>query len=185
MSDQVRVAERGAAARVEGAIEALLLGARWTLVPLYLGMAVALLVVAFKFLQKLGSSLLAAPSATVDDLVIAMLSLVDLSLVANVVLMVMLAGYANFVSPFPHAPDRYRPRWLDRTDFSSLKLKLISTIVAIASVSLLETYVKDSGLSRPDVMLHLAMLLGFALVAVLLAVMDRLVHGLHEDDLPK
>jgi uncharacterized protein (TIGR00645 family) len=185
MSDQVRVAERGAPARVEGAIEALLLGARWTLVPLYLGMAVALLVVAFKFLEKLGSALLGAPSATVDDLVIAMLSLVDLSLVANVVLMVMLAGYANFISPFPHAPDRYRPRWLDRTDFGALKLKLLSTVVAIAAVSLLETYVKESGLSQTEVMLHLAMMLGFAVVAVLLAVMDRLAHGLRDDDLPK
>lgn len=184
MSDQVRVAGRGPAARVEAAVEAVLLGARWTLVPLYLGMAVALLVVAFKFLQKLGSSLLAAPSATVNDLVIAMLSLVDLSLVANVVLMVMLAGYSNFVSPFPQAPDRYRPRWLDRTDFSALKLRLLSAVVAIAAVSLLETYVKESGLSRMEVLLHLAMMLGFAIVAVLLAAMDRLVHGL-QDDLPK
>ena len=178
--DHVLAAPRRAASRTEGAIEALLLGARWTLVPLYLGMGIALLVVAFKFLQKLGASLLAAPDASIGNLVIAMLSLVDLSLVANLVLMVMLAGYAHFVAPFPNVPDRYRPRWLDQTDFGALKLKLLSTVVAIAAVSMLETYVKESGLPRTDVLLHVAMLLGFGVVAVLMAFMDRLADGLHD-----
>jgi uncharacterized protein (TIGR00645 family) len=177
--DRVLSAPRRAADRTEGAIEALLLGARWTLVPLYLGMGIALLVVAFKFLQKLVAALLSAPGASIGDLVIAMLSLIDLSLVANLVLMVMLAGYANFVAPFPNVPDRYRPRWLDQTDFAALKLKLLSTVVAIAAVSLLETYVKESALPRREVLLHVAMLLGFGLIAVLMAIMDRLADGLH------
>jgi uncharacterized protein (TIGR00645 family) len=178
--DHVLPAPRGVADRMEAAIEALLLGARWTLVPLYLGMSIALLVVAFKFLQKLVAALLSSPGASIGDLVISMLSLVDLSLVANLVLMVMLAGYANFVSPFPNVPDRYRPRWLDQTDFGALKLKLLSTIVAIAAVGLLETYVKEAALPRREVLLHVAMLLGFGLIAVLMAVMDRLAERLHD-----
>jgi uncharacterized protein (TIGR00645 family) len=162
--------------RIEAGIESLLFAARWTLVPLYLGMGVALLVLAYKFFQKLIIALLHVPDSSLSELIVATLSLVDLSLVANLIVMVMLAGYANFVAPFRERRNSYRPPWLDHVDFTALKLKLVSAVTVIAAVSMLETFMEDN-LAREQVILHLAMLLGFGAVAVLLALMDRIASG--------
>lgn len=170
--------------KVGTGIEALLLSARWALVPIYIGMALALIVVAVKFIEKLVAAIWNAPGEQITDLIIGMLALIDLSLVANLVLMVMLAGYANFVAAFHKGGDAYRPQWLHDTDFGSLKLKLVSTIAVIAAVTLLESYMEDN-LAYAQVVLHLAMLLGFGVLAVLLAASDRIAATEHPGRVPE
>ncbi len=158
-------------------IERAMFASRWLLAPIFLGLIVALLLLVVKFFQELVATVPHVLDMQTSELIVEVLSLVDLSLVANLLVMMMLAGYENFISGFVQTEGVFRPRWLGHIDYGALKLKLISSIVAIASVKGLELFLNPGGMQRQDSLLHLAMLVGFALTAVLLALMDRLATG--------
>ena len=169
------MAERGERSRY--VLEQVMFGARWLLAPIYLGLIVALAMLMVKFFQELLESVPKLLSMTTNDVIVELLSLVDLSLAANLLLMVMLAGYDNFVATFRSTAPESRPRWLSHTDYGTLKLKLMSSIIAIASVKMLETYLNLGNLPRQEVIGYLAMFVAFAVVGVLLALMDRIATG--------
>ncbi len=152
--------------------------ARWFMAPLYFGMLAALLLLAVKFVQKLVFTLPKLFAMSSNEAILAVLTLVDLTLVGNLVLMVMFAGWENFVGRMGSEGDA-RPDWMAGLDFSALKLKLIASIAAIASIHMLETSLDIRGAPTSEVAAELAVLLGFALTGVLLALMDRLAGGGH------
>ena len=76
------------------------------------------------------------------------LSLIDLSLAANLLLIVIFSGYENFVSKIDIGDHPDRPGWMGALDFSGLKMKLIASIVAISAVALLRAFMD---LSQPGV----------------------------------
>src|SRR6266446_9240751 len=84
--------------RIEALIERVLFASRWLLVPLYLGLAAFLLLIAVQFFREMLHVSVTMPALGATDLVLVALSLVDLVLVASLVVMVMLSGYENFVS---------------------------------------------------------------------------------------
>lgn len=159
------------------ALERIMFGSRWLLAPIYLGLIVALVMLVVKFFQELVEVAPKLLAISTSDMIVELLSLVDLSLAANLLLMVMLAGYDNFVATFSGVAPESRPRWLSHTDYGTLKLKLLSSIIAIASVKMLETYLNLGNLPREQVIGYLAMFVCFAVVGVLLALMDRLASG--------
>jgi len=114
-----------------------------------------------------------------DDIVLGVLALLDLALLANLILIVIFAGYENFVSKIGAAegsPDR--PHWMGHVDFSGLKIKLIGSLVAISVIELLQDFMKAGETDWSHmweaeswrVGLHLT----FVLSGVLFAVMDWL-----------
>ena len=107
-------------------------------------------------------------------MIIAVLGLVDLSLVANLVLMVIFAGYENFVSRMHLGDDPDRPGWMDHVGFGELKLKLMTSIVAISAIHVLEDFMNAASLQDRDLAWRAGLLLLFVLIGVLLALMDRL-----------
>ena len=111
-----------------------------------------------------------------NDTVLAVLGLVDLSLVANLVLIVVLAGWQGFVDPLlgTHLDDR--PGWL-ALDFSAIKLKLIGSMAVIAAIAMLESFVHAEALAPATIAWQVAILLSIGMVGVLLALMDRLSHS--------
>ena len=104
------------------------------------------------------------------------LSLIDLSLAGNLILIVIFSGYENFVSKLDAEGDVDRPAWMGTVDFSGLKLRLIASIVAISAISLLRTFMRigeepvDETLIKWKVIVHLT----FVTSGVLLALMDLL-----------
>jgi len=153
-----------------------MLCARWLMAPIYLGLLVALLLVLAKFVQKLVVFSPKVLSASTNDTILAVLSLVDLSLVANLVLIVVLAGWQGFVDPTLSARSEDQPAWIG-LDFSAIKLKLIGSLAAIAAVAMLETFLHIEELAAATVAWELAIVLGFGVLGVLLAAMDRLGKG--------
>src|ERR1017187_3107980 len=123
--------------RLELATQAGLFASRWLLAPFYVGLAVALASLLGVFVVSLGAeltSLVHTPIAKLPEAGILMsLSLIDLSLTANLVIIVILSGYENFVSHIDTAQDADRPSWMGKVDFSGLKIKLIASIVAISA----------------------------------------------------
>ena len=167
--------------RLETAFERTLFRSRWLMAPMYLGLVIALALLMVVFAKELfyyAPKILFDPTMTANDGILAVLTLVDLSLAGNLLLIVMFSGYENFVSKLDLEGETDRPPWMGTVDFSGLKMKLIASIVAISGIQLLKTFMnigREGYPLNPDealwgVVIHLT----FVLSGVLLALMDWL-----------
>jgi len=154
------------------ALERLLFASRWLMVPFYLGLVIALAGLLVVFVHELIEHLPALLNTSVSSTTLWVLSLIDLSLVGNLILIVILAGYKNFIAR-THAQDHPDwPSWVDTIDFSGTKIKLIGSIAAISSIYLLEIFLKPEKLDPANIVWLLA-IQGMILVSgVMLALMD-------------
>lgn len=159
---------------VERGIEQILFASRWLLVPFYLGLIGALLMVLIKFGQELVHYLPGVLAMNESDLILAVLSLVDLTLTANLVLMVILSGYENSVSSLDLDEGQERPEWLGQLDFGGLKLKLIASMVAISGIHLLKVFMEVDKVTEADIRWMVIIHMVFVISGVLLALLDWL-----------
>jgi uncharacterized protein (TIGR00645 family) len=97
----------------------------------------------------------------------------------NLLVMVMFAGYENFVSRFGAVTKGNRPDWMGKVSFGTLKLKLMSTIIAIAAIHVLENFMRLSDIGGRDLGWSVGILLAFVVSGLLLALMDRFGGGAH------
>jgi uncharacterized protein (TIGR00645 family) len=155
--------------RLETAIEWLIFNSRWTLAPIYLGLAAALLLLVFHFLKEFVEFALYIPGATSSAVTLAVLGLIDLAFLANLVLIVILSGFENFVSRI-EAHDRDRPDWMTKVDFGGLKQKLMVSIVAISAIEVLKSFMNidkiDDRRLGWTVGIHLLFLFSMLIVAL-------------------
>ncbi len=171
-SRSVNVAER--------LLERSIFGSRWLLAPFYLGLSAALLVLLAKFVTKAILLFVHALSYGTSDVMLGVLSLIDLSLMANLLLMVIIGGYESFVSRMDVGQHEGRLEWMGRIGFSDLKLKLLASIVAISAIHLLEGFMNADHLSDRNLAWRLGIHMAFVVSGVLLAIMDRLAgEGAH------
>jgi uncharacterized protein (TIGR00645 family) len=126
--------------RVEQRFESLLFGSRWLAAPLYLGLVFALLMLLVVFVRKMVQFVPRLLEFEVDEVMLATMAFIDVVLVANLVLIVILAGYENFVSRIDIDDHRDRPSWMRQIGFSGLKLKLFASMVAITGIELLKAF---------------------------------------------
>ncbi|HEY1928522.1 MAG TPA: TIGR00645 family protein [Caulobacteraceae bacterium] len=167
--------------RVERSMESGLFASRWLLAPFYVGLVIGLATLLVVFVISLVEDvavLLRTPLPKLPEAGILMsLSLIDLSLVGNLVIIVVLSGYENFVSRIEIQKPDGRPSWMGKVDFSNLKMKLIASIVAISSIALLKTYLEihDHPPNQAELVWEVVILLTFVVSGVLLALMDFLV----------
>jgi uncharacterized protein (TIGR00645 family) len=174
---------------VERGLGRVLFASRWLLAPFYFGMIMALVVILFVFVRELASGIAHIPNVDAEDGLVLALSLIDLSLTGNLVLIVMFSGYENFVSKI-HIDDREnRPSWMGTIDFSGIKLKLIASIVAISGIGLLRSFLtlNDTGIPIDSrrigwmVAIHLT----FVASGVLVATMDWITSKTAEHAAPQ
>jgi uncharacterized protein (TIGR00645 family) len=166
--------------RISGPIgRVIMYAARWMMVPIYLGLLLSLLLLAEKSIQKLIESVPGLLSADSSETILTVLTLVDLSLVANLVVIVMVSGWQNFVGRLLGPREERELEWVGNLDFGAVKLKLIASVAAIAAIQLLETFVHIGQVPKENAMWQLAILLGIGVTGVLLALMDRLGAGEH------
>jgi uncharacterized protein (TIGR00645 family) len=161
---------------LESAVEQLLFSSRWLLAPFYLGMIVALAVVLVVFMRELYTELIHVKTMDAEGSILLSLSLIDLSLTGNLLLIVMFSGYENFVSKIHVGEHEDRPEWMGTVDFSGLKLKLIASIVAISGIALLRAFLPLGDAGAPVESRRIAWMVGihltFVVSGVLLALMD-------------
>jgi uncharacterized protein (TIGR00645 family) len=160
--------------RTARGIEALLFGGRILLVPIYLAMLALLAMLMVYFLGELFHAVPSLPGMSEKNLIILTVSLIDLSLTANLVVLVIFSGYENFVRRITFAENDSRPAWLAQINFSGLKLKLVGTITVIAAVHLLGSFLEVDSQNDRDLLWQVVMVLVFAALGLLLAVTDRL-----------
>ena len=134
----------------ERIIEAILFQSRWLLAPFYLGLAFCLLLMLFHFGRELLHFVARIPGTNESDVILGVLSLIDLTFTANLVLIVIFSGYENFVSKFEKG-DHDRPDWMTKVDFGGLKQKLMTSIVAISAIQVLKAFMNiDQNAGAPD-----------------------------------
>jgi len=159
---------------MEAAIEKLLYSARWILAPLYLGLSLALALLTLKFFQEALHFFPLIFSTKEADLVMVVLSLVDLSLVGGLVVMVMLSGYENFVSSIDIEEGEEKLSWLGKLDAGSLKQKVAASIIAISSIHLLKKFMNASEIENDKLMWYVIIHLTFVVSAIGMAWVDRM-----------
>jgi uncharacterized protein (TIGR00645 family) len=126
--------------RAEYGFESVLFNSRWLMAPFYLGLVVSLVVLLYKFILLLIEFVLHAPSAKESDTILGVLSLIDVSLTGNLVLIVVFSGYENFVSRIDPRGHPDWPEWMTKVDFAGLKQKLLASIVAISAIQVLKAF---------------------------------------------
>jgi len=170
--------------KMERGFERVLFSSRWLMAPFYLGMVLALALILFVFVRELVMELAHIPNVDAEAGLLLALSLIDLSLTGNLLLIVMFSGYENFVSKIHIADHEDRPSWMGTVDFSGIKLKLIASIVAISGVALLRSFLTLGDLGTPidshRIGWMVAIHLTFAVSGVLMAVMDWITSKTHE-----
>jgi uncharacterized protein (TIGR00645 family) len=159
--------------------ERVIFGSRWLLAPFYLGLAVSLAGLLVRFARELVHVVVNAPGASTNDIIIGILSLIDLSLIASLLLMVILAGYESFVSRIDIETHGERLAWMGRIGFSDLKLKLLASIVAISAIRLLEGFMTAAQLSNRELGWMVGIHVAFVFSGVMLAAMDRISANAH------
>ena len=160
--------------KLEHLLEAVLFASRWLLAPFYLGLAIGIVVVLIKFLEELLHLALKAFTATEADVIVGVLSLVDLALTGSLLLIVIFSGYENFVSKIDHSGHRDWPEWMSSIDFTTLKIKLLGSIVAISAIQLLKQFMELRTASDRDLWWYVIIHLVFVGSSVLLALSDRI-----------
>lgn len=166
---------------IEELIERSLFWSRWLLAPLYLGLSLLMILFSVKFFQELWFLLPKLWELSETNLILAALTLVDLVLVGNLLVMVILAGYENFVSRIEVAQKDNQLAWLGKVDAGTLKIKLAVSIVAISSIYLLKAFMDTSNISDTKLMWMVIIHLTFVLSALLLAVIDKIAFSHHRN----
>jgi uncharacterized protein (TIGR00645 family) len=152
---------------------------RWIMAPFYVGLVLTLAVLLVKFAQEL---ILFAPTVlevSEAKVILGVLTLIDLVLAGNLLLMVIFAGYENFVSKIDTGNSEDRPDWMGKVDFSGLKLKLIGSIVAISGIHLLKAFMDLKEIDKENLMWLVIIHMAFVISGVLFAVMDYLTARSH------
>ena len=126
--------------RIERAIETTIFNSRWLLAPFYFGLVISLLMLLLKFLRILFDFVIHAWGASESDIILGVLSLIDVTLTANLVVIVVFSGYENFVSRIDPSGHPDWPEWMTHIDFSGLKQKVLASIVAISAVQVLKAF---------------------------------------------
>jgi uncharacterized protein (TIGR00645 family) len=171
MTDQPAPSRSNPVLRV---IEYVLFNSRWIMAPFYFGLVVALAVLFLKFLRMLWEFILHAPGAKSSETILDALSLIDVTLIGNLILIVVFSGYENFVSRIDSSANPTWPIWITKIDFAGLKQKLLASIVAISAIHVLEAFLNiDTYFDATRMTWLVGVHLVFVISALLLALSDR------------
>lgn len=159
---------------MERIVENLLYASRWMLAPIYLGLSIAIVLLGVKFFQEVVHTFPLVLTMKESDLVLLVLSLVDIALVGGLLVMVMLSGYENFVSSIDVHDDAEKLSWLGKLEFGSLKQKVAASIVAISSIHLLKAFMNAQHTPVELLKWYVIIHLTFVLSAIGMAFVDKL-----------
>ena len=152
---------------------------RWLLAPIYFGLSLALLALALKFFQEVFHILPNVFNMAEADLILVLLSLIDMALVGGLLVMVMISGYENFVSQLDIEEGQEKLSWLGKMDSGSLKMKVAASIVAISSIHLLKVFMDAKNIEPVYLKWYVIIHMTFVLSAFAMGYLDKLTKHEH------
>lgn len=162
---------------MERFIEKLIYRSRWVLAPIYLGLSLAVIALGIKFFQEIFHLMVGIFALSEAEMILMILSLVDLAMVGGLLIMVMMSGYENFVSRLDVDADEEKLGWLGTMDSSSLKAKIAASIVAISSIHLLKKFMDVEALTGESLMWYVIIHMTFVLSAFLMGYLDTKIKS--------
>ena len=159
---------------MERILENAMYASRWLLAPIYFGLSLGLLALALKFFQEIFHVLPNVFSLAESDLILVLLSLIDMALVGGLLVMVMISGYENFVSQLDIAEGTEKLNWLGKMDSSSLKMKVAASIVAISSIHLLRVFMDARNIETQYLMWYVIIHMTFVVSAFAMGYLDKM-----------
>ena len=159
---------------MERFVENLIYTSRWLLAPIYLGLSLGLLALAIKFFQEVFHLLPNVLAMAENDLVLVLLSMIELTLEGVQLVMVILTGYENFVSRLDISEHREKLNWLGKMDSGSLKNKVAASIVAISSIHLLRVFMDARNIPDNKLLWYVIIHLTFVLSAFVMGYLDSM-----------
>lgn len=164
---------------IEKTLERGMYASRWLLAPIYLGLSVALMALGVKFFMELVHVIPHLLTISEMDLILLVLSLVDISLVGGLIVMVMLSGYENFVSQLDLKESDDKLSWLGKLDTGSLKNKVAASIVAISSIHLLKIFMNAQQVDNDKLLWYVVIHITFVVSAFMMGLLDRMMRDNH------
>jgi uncharacterized protein (TIGR00645 family) len=164
--------------RTEHFLERLIYASRWLLAPAYLGISLGLIALSLKFFQELAHMLPILFEISEEEVVLTLLSLIDMVLVGSLLVMVMISGYENSISQLELHEDTEKLSWLGKLDSGSLKMKVAASIVAISSIHLLRVFMNAQNIPNDKIMWYTLLHLTFVVSATAMIIIDKFTkHG--------
>ena len=157
---------------MERFIENTMYASRWLLAPIYLGLSLGLLVLALKFFQEIIHVIPNIFTMLEAEVILLLLSLIDMALVGGLLVMVMISGYENFVSQLDIDENKEKLNWLGTMDSSSLKMKVAASIVAISSIHLLRIFMDAKNVDPQHLMWYVIIHMTFVISAFAMGYLD-------------
>ena len=164
---------------MERFLENAMYASRWLLAPVYFGLSLALLALTLKFFQEVMHILPNIFAMAEAELILVLLTLIDMALVGGLVVMVMFSGYENFVSQLDIDEGKEKLSWLGKMDSSSLKMKVAASIVAISSIHLLKMFMDAKNIDDQKLMWYVIIHLTFVGSAFVMGYLDKLTKHEH------
>ena len=159
---------------MERFIENAMYASRWILAPIYFGLSLGLLALALKFFQEVFHVIPNVFALSESDLILVILSLIDMALVGGLLVMVMISGYENFVSQLDIDDHKEKLSWLGTMDSTSLKMKVAASIVAISSIHLLRVIMDARNIEPQYLMWYVIIHMTFVVSAFAMGYLDKL-----------
>jgi uncharacterized protein (TIGR00645 family) len=159
---------------MEKHLETLMYASRWLMAPIYLGLSLVLIALGIKFFQEIFHLLPNILQTKEADLILVVLSMIDIALVGGLIVMVMFSGYENFVSRLDIDESAEKLNWLGKVDSGSLKNKVAASIVAISSIHLLKVFMDTPNIDNDKIKWYLLIHITFVLSAFVMGYLDKL-----------
>lgn len=158
---------------MEALLERTMYAARWLLAPIYMGLSLAIVLLGIKFFEEVFHVFPTILGMSEAELVLVILSLIDMALVGGLLVMVMFSGYENFVSRLDSVSAKDGLDWLGKMDSGSLKNKVAVSIVAISSIHLLQIFMNAQNVANDKIMWYVILHLTFVLSAFCMGYLDQ------------
>jgi uncharacterized protein (TIGR00645 family) len=158
---------------LEALLERTMYAARWLLAPIYLGLSLAIILLGIKFFEEVFHVFPLILDMSEAELVLVILSMIDMALVGGLLVMVMFSGYENFVSRLDSVDAENGLHWLGKMDSGSLKNKVAVSIVAISSIHLLQVFMNAQNVANDKIMWYTILHLTFVLSAFCMGFLDQ------------
>ena len=161
--------------KIESLIERLIFAGRWFLAPLYVGLLLTLVPIVYRFFHSFWHMMTHITVSTPGENTLQVLELLDTVLLANLIIIILFAGYENFVSKIKVAEGAEdRPHWMGTVDYSGLKIKLIGSLVAISVIELLKDFMQEGPFDAKREGWRIGIHMTFVISGVLFALMDTM-----------
>jgi len=161
--------------RIERFLEKLIFASRWLQAPLYLGLIFGMVLFLFNLYKEIIHLFEAVNEGHKNQLLIAVLEMVDSTMVASLIIMVVIGGYSTFVSKMNLENHEDRPEWLQKINAGTLKVKLAASLVGVSGVNLLIDFFNVNSQSYEQTKWRVIVHFTFLLSVLILAFSEKLL----------